>query len=1155
MPKEYPGNFETKVVQDGVDEFHRDREWEKRTGKVIHALETGDLDGLQHFITESDYLDSFHDEKIQELAKGYLLGSRYFYSSSDDYDEQYLSYKQVVDFFRSVKAFDGIFQDERVVSHMNEMLQREEIRNIFGDAFDGGDYVPSGEQVSLICKNLQEYEKIHPFSEANRVSVKKRLLNAGWPGYYGVSLRFLYDSFLPPGFWQEAVSHFFQDASEDQTLSRSLDECGPAFEALYKSTDSFRNFVKGRFKELLEKGEYREAGLFWTIFPLSETDGSKLVKKHIVSLFDGGFGTRDGVNRLYDLGRDFSAHFSFESPPEKMEEWMRASVIQGHVDEAGQVFGMFSFSSFGFLEKLNPNEKEAWRAVASDLFSNRYRNVPLKMGQVAEVSSALSDDFVSKENAGIFDTLFGTRLDQNFLGQLNKGLIEHPILREDFEGILRKHESAIKSFLKVYLEYGHESESNSRFPVVDIVKTMLPLESIEGFVAEQFQYLCSRRVAVERISELSRGFSLPKEIVTKGVETLLRANLRYGSYYTIQPILNSFDDFPKEAAKGLVLEECFQLLYRPNYNNLSLLVQAFDSKMVLNSPELRKAVQEKVLSLLGEKTAYSLDEALQFMNSPIIFEGVSFSTPEIQAATVPLIEVLLAHGHIDSVCNFSKRVSISLESMGGIFEKTVEKMLDTGDFSKIKKLQERFPDIVRVSSSVRHQKLSNLVESGRYRVIFDNIDFFYPDIPNPKDVKIVKDNLEFILSNSKDKVETLNYVINVFGRNHLPYAGKVMLVFKELFSPKELEKKFGKKKYESRISDDMQKIFFWNMDGKDGDDKRKQRQENSNRLYSHIFQKVLRVNFESGNTSLREYLQTLSSGKTMLEKIARGEIMSGDEDIFVREFAVTFDILLFETRHVKKGDQSRMKSFQRGSSQGEALTTDEARGMLRKLKVLESHYVKLLGFSEGDIADKEENAADFLLEKMEANRVGTNRYFQDIFKDAKKGDSVENKLSRLKFFTKGIKSKYFREMQNSGNMAPEFLSGDTTSDATPFDSDWRYDSSRKETVYNRLSPTINGGYVDGMFLIMPDDGDFRVSRQNKDYHCDVDRADTGSEINSEGSLIVQGDHNKGSLREIFFSGVVGEDHYGEAVGSKNKWMIGLTDMDLLDETKKFLIER
>ena len=115
--------------------------------------------------------------------------------------------------------------------------------------------------------------------------------------------------------------------------------------------------------------------------------------------------------------------------------------------------------------------------------------------------------------------------------------------------------------------------------------------------------------------------------------------------------------------------------------------------------------------------------------------------------------------------------------------------------------------------------------------------------------------------------EKLAQIEQIFLHNHLPYVGKVYLVFRTMHPSLDLETNFeyaGHFGSDSRISPVLQQAT--------GDLKSGKLDQMLNSRDVIILSDLLRASFSSNNRSIREYLDTLKNGQTLLDQLSSGEL-------------------------------------------------------------------------------------------------------------------------------------------------------------------------------------------------------------------------------------------------------------------------------------------
>lgn len=329
------------------------------------------------------------------------------------------------------------------------------------------------------------------------------------------------------------------------------------------------------------------------------------------------------------------------------------------------------------------------------------------------------------------------------------------------------------------------------------------------------------------------------------------------------------------------------------------------------------------------------------------------------------------------------------------------------------------------------------------------------------------------LLRTENPLESLSKIEDVFIKNNIPTVGKIYSCF-EILHPDFQGFDFEK----SMISPVLKK---------------------STTTYKKaiVFSDLIKSSFGSNNRSVNAYLKNIEFGSNLYERIKSGQISFDSLNEDEQEELITFcDHLETLYNHTVKAKKEN-KEF---TSTGDVLTD-----------ILElSKRLSPDGSLDYNIADRVikmfcgvadintlEQAKEYIERKV-AIADSRNR-------DAANSDMVLEKGD----FIKGIgEIDYLGNILQNGSVSKEYLGSSACSDATPLDTDLSMIMSSGGTISEKINETAAKKYGPIWFVLKKDDR-FITTRTNSE------------------TLEATRDNSK---MEVFYTGVLGQDHYGIRTG-------------------------
>ena len=391
--------------------------------------------------------------------------------------------------------------------------------------------------------------------------------------------------------------------------------------------------------------------------------------------------------------------------------------------------------------------------------------------------------------------------------------------------------------------------------------------------------------------------------------------------------------------------------------------------------------------------------------------------------------------------------------------------------------------------------------------------------------------------------EKLAQIEQIFLHNHLPYVGKVYLVFRTMHPSDNLEEDFDFDN--GRISPVLQQAT--------GDIRSGKLDQMFNSRDVIILSDLLRASFSSNNRSIREYLDTLKNGQALLDQLSSGDLdwdtFNQPTSLMDKDTKANYDTLSTFAWHLATIYNSTLpgkehpyqlihQQADQQSDQPNALQTDFAN--LTSLIKPNSRYsladraVRYFAHFIGikDLADAERYMDDAVKEADARNRRTAEYLATTSEPKLQPGDLVKGMGGWSSY---GI-SNLDNIMQN-GATSKEFLGDASWTDTTPLDTDLSIvlakairDGTVSETLKHVFAHTFGGGLWSVLKRENANgESSFVVTRSGQD---NIEEADA-----------VQA--RKEGKPEAYYIGFDHPDHYGIRVG----FSMSLVSFFITDDTK------
>lgn len=346
-------------------------------------------------------------------------------------------------------------------------------------------------------------------------------------------------------------------------------------------------------------------------------------------------------------------------------------------------------------------------------------------------------------------------------------------------------------------------------------------------------------------------------------------------------------------------------------------------------------------------------------------------------------------------------------------------------------------------------------------------------LSNSSEIFTFRKELATQILKSNNPLESLSKIEDVFIRNNIPTVGKIYSCF-EILHPD-----FQGFNFESSMVSPVLK------------------KSSTRSKKTIVFSDLIKCSFGSNNRSVNAYLKNIEFGSSLYESIKTGQIQFDSlGEIEKREliiFSNHLATLYNNTMKAKMGNETFISS-------GDVLK--DILELSKKLSPdgtldynLADRVIRMFcGFAGIDTL---EQAKEFIEQKVKT-ADSRNRHASNSDMILEQGD-----------FIKGIGDiKYLRNILQNGSVSKEYLGSSAGSDATPLDTDISMIMSSDGTISEKMGATAASSYGPIWFVLKNDDR-FTTTR-------------TSSE-----TLEAKRDMSK---MEVFYTGVLGQGHYGIRTG-------------------------
>ncbi len=357
------------------------------------------------------------------------------------------------------------------------------------------------------------------------------------------------------------------------------------------------------------------------------------------------------------------------------------------------------------------------------------------------------------------------------------------------------------------------------------------------------------------------------------------------------------------------------------------------------------------------------------------------------------------------------------------------------------------------------------------------LDVFRKIVESPsQEIQRIDEQLADQISDSENPDAAFDKAESVFLRNNLPTVGKVFKIFEMLNPPKVLDKKLAN----ANLSPTLRA------------------EQHRSRMLT-IYKDLLNVHIESSNPSLKQYIEAVHEGETIMSKAdERGvEGLDEGEKRVMAGFLGKMRMLFENSQLGRMSEESHVEEdlLEEYAKLKENLGVGEGQTVAQRLTEM---FFKPLGYQ----------SASQVLARMDQCKADAGERNAEF--------AAKGKLSiKAGDLLKGVDSRYLRNIMQNGSVAKDYLGASSDSDATPLDTDLGRvtDEDAQGTFREAIGPSPAMEYGN-MLLMVRDRGQFIET----------------SDKNSKDELLAKARERKAGL-ELFNSGAVDQKrHFGIRTG-------------------------
>lgn len=361
------------------------------------------------------------------------------------------------------------------------------------------------------------------------------------------------------------------------------------------------------------------------------------------------------------------------------------------------------------------------------------------------------------------------------------------------------------------------------------------------------------------------------------------------------------------------------------------------------------------------------------------------------------------------------------------------------------------------------------------RAVYIQVMILLDQTPS-QEIKRILNELRASIMESDDPLSSWQKIEAIFIKNNLPLVGKIFKIFQTLHSAEKMTEKLANS---PTLSPYLRRASL------------------KRRKYT-IFCDLLKVHIESGNRSLRQYLEVLREGEIFFEMFEgqKNKVVSSDDQKRLQMYIVKLKTIFFES--------------QMGVASSQITTTEMA--TVDQMKEVYRSLCQSLGVKSG------QSVSDRVVE-MFASRLGYKSIDEVLSAMYRKKQMAHERGLRyvhgavgwrLRFsdgdILKGVDQQYIASILQNGSVAKEYLGAGSSQDNTPYDTDVAVIGKKADQSFSQtISDSVAKDYGN-ILLVIRDRGQF---------------------VRTSAETVGQIDPSK---LELFRTGVAGEQHYGIRTG-------------------------
>ncbi|GEM_PF-3278605 len=526
-----------------------------------------------------------------------------------------------------------------------------------------------------------------------------------------------------------------------------------------------------------------------------------------------------------------------------------------------------------------------------------------------------------------------------------------------------------------------------------------------------------------------------------------------------------------------------------------------------SDPETLNELRDLIESDIRGKMNFWRDEIIDFLQIPN--EKLQDLKTRMVANLIDLQEYWRAFELIDSTTfNSEEQKIISQE----IF-KAADQFLYLIRVRDIWKANKNLPKPVLTTLINQHERFVKKTDQqiGSFITIVQKI----ADSPSQEIVKIKDQLMEQILM-TENPEQTYEIIHNIFIQNNVPLVGKIQKIFNSLFPDSALADRLTAKSSPVLVH------------------------ASPRTRRNIIFQDLLRIHIDSGNPSLKTFLQLFQQAEPLINKLDTNDKLSDAEQqklaYVFKKFKTLVDVsqrgrtAQFPALDINSLNQSYQELRQQlGVKAGQTMSQ----------RVVEM-FARPLGY----------NTINEILSQMSWARQTSDQRSRQLAQE-----KMEIRPSDL---IKGVNIQYIDTILQNGAVAPEYLGASSGSDSTPFDADL-------ELINDKDQITIASSYGE-IYFVIKNRGQFQISERNKTQKYDktkwelfqIDNSQhhgvrTGFPCTEVNFIILKNNINEKAIENLFYS--IAQNGYYIPILDANQQLVFTPEM--YDEYRRYFagIER